>query len=91
MASESAAHAVSSELGEDDVKLTVVPRPGSTVSPEELIEFCAGQMADYAIPTYVEFQDSLPKTETQRIQYATLKERGITPSTWRRETAPTRR
>ena len=81
---ESAAHAVISNLGEDEVKLVVVSRPGADLTPGELIEFCQGQMADYAIPAYVEFRDSLPKTETHRIQYAALKAEGITPSTWQR-------
>jgi carnitine-CoA ligase len=34
---------------------------------------------------YVEFAKSLPKTDTQRIQYATLKARGVTAGTWDRE------
>lgn len=82
---ESAAHAVPSELGEDDVKLVVVLKPGASVTPEELIDFCTGRMADYAIPAYVEFRDELPKTGTHRIRYAELKEQGVTPTTWRRQ------
>jgi crotonobetaine/carnitine-CoA ligase len=39
------------------------------------------------VPRYVEFVDSLPKTATQRNQYATLRKRGITEETWDRETA----
>jgi crotonobetaine/carnitine-CoA ligase len=42
-------------------------------------------MAHYAIPRYVEFAESLPKTDTQRIQYAILKARGFTSRTWDRE------
>ena len=42
-------------------------------------------MAHYAIPRYVEFAESLPKTDTQRIQYAILKARGVTSRTWDRE------
>lgn len=88
---ECAAHAVRSELGEDDVKVAVVLRPGADVEPEELIAFCRGKMAEHAVPGYVEFRDSLPKTGTHRIQYALLKEQGITPTTWRRPTASSRR
>ncbi len=84
---ESAAHAVASELGEDDVKLVVVLRPGYEATPEELIEFCSGRMADYAIPGYVEFRETLPKTGTHRVQYALLKAEGVTPGTWRRPDA----
>jgi carnitine-CoA ligase len=81
---ESAAHAVASELGEDEVKLVVVPRPGAELTPQELIEFCEGHVADYAIPAYIEFRDALPKTGTHRVQYAALKAEGITPATWER-------
>jgi crotonobetaine/carnitine-CoA ligase len=81
---ESAAHAVTSPLGEDDVKVAVVLCPGAHVEPGELIEFCRGKMADYAIPGYVEFRDALPKTGTLRIQYAALNAEGITPGTWER-------
>ena len=81
---ESAAHAVTSELGEDEVKITVVAQPGEPPQPEEILDYCKGKMAHYAIPRYVEFTESLPKTETQRIQYAALKARGVTPGTWDR-------
>jgi crotonobetaine/carnitine-CoA ligase len=84
---ESAAHAVTSDLGEDDIKLTVVLRPNSGLSPAELIDFCVGRIADYALPSYVELRESLPKTGTQRIQYAALKAEGVTASTWRRESS----
>ena len=82
---ESAAHAVTSELGEDEVKIAVVARPGEQPKPEEILDYCRGKMARYAIPRYVEFVASLPKTETHRIQYAALKARGITHGTWDRE------
>jgi carnitine-CoA ligase len=84
---ESAAHAVRSELGEDEVKVAVVLQPDETATPEELLDFCQGRMAHYAVPRYVEFVDALPKTETQRIQYAALKQRGLTRETWDREAA----
>jgi carnitine-CoA ligase len=84
---ESAAHPVTSDLGEDEVKVCVVVRPQHTLRPEELLDFCAGRMAHYAVPRYVEFLDELPKTATERNQYATLRARGVTPQTWDREQA----
>ena len=81
---ECAAHAVESPLGEDDVKLVVVLQDGISLDPEQIVEFCEGKMAPYAVPTYVEFRAQLPKTGTQRIQYAVLKAEGITPTTWSR-------
>lgn len=84
---ECAAHAVRSPLGEDEVKVAVVLQPGETARPEELLDFCVGRMAHHAVPRFVELVDQLPKTETQRVQYGVLKERGLTPATWDREAA----
>jgi carnitine-CoA ligase len=82
---ESAVYPVPSDLGEDQVKVEVVLKPGEDLSPEQLLDHCQGKMAHYAVPRYVEFVESLPKTESQRNQYAALRERGITENTWDRE------
>ena len=82
---DSAAHPVQSELGEDEIKICVMPRPGENPAPEEILDFCAGRMARYAVPRYVEFLDALPKTATERHQYAELRSRGLTAGTWDRE------
>ena len=84
---ESAAHAVPSELGEDEVKVAVVLRSGIQLTPEALLDFCQGRMAYYAVPRYVEFIDEIPKTATHRVQYEILRQRGVTPQTWDREKA----
>ena len=83
---ESAAYAVPSELGEDEVKLAVVLKPGAILAPAELIDYCRERMAYYAVPRYIEFVAELPKTGTERIQYAALKARGIAGA-WDREQA----
>jgi carnitine-CoA ligase len=82
---ESAAYAVPSELGEDEVMVALVLRPGEKLSPAELLDFCQGRMAHYAVPRYVDLVDEIPKTGTQRVQYGVLRERGITPTAWDRE------
>jgi crotonobetaine/carnitine-CoA ligase len=81
---DSAAHAVASDLGEDEVKICVVPRPGERPSPEEILAFCDGRMSKHALPRYVEFLEALPKTATERNQYGALRARGVTPETWDR-------
>jgi len=81
---ECAAHAVPSELGEDEVKLCVIPRPGAQLDPAALVGFCENRMAKYAIPRFVEVMDALPKTPSQRVQYAALRKRGVTSDTWDR-------
>jgi len=82
---ESAAHAVPSDLGEDEIKVVVVSRNGSVIDPQELIAFCTEHMALYAVPRYVETRSEIPKTPTQRPRYAELKAQGLTPETWDRE------
>ena len=87
---ESAAVAVKSDLAEDEVKICVVLKPGFTLSPEELIRYANERMPHFAVPRYVEFMDSLPKTPTERTQKFLLKQAGITPQTWDREQAGVR-
>jgi crotonobetaine/carnitine-CoA ligase len=43
------------------------------------------------VPRYLDFRESLPKTETHRVQKAVLKKQGVTATTWDRDknkTAP---
>jgi crotonobetaine/carnitine-CoA ligase len=82
---ESAAVAVKSELAEDEVKICIVLKPGATLTPEELLAYASDRMPNFAVPRYVEFMASLPKTPTERIQKYLLKEAGVTPDTWDRE------
>jgi len=79
---ESAAVAVKSELAEDEVKICVVLKPGATLTPEELIAHANERMPYFAVPRYVEFMESLPKTPTERVQKYLLKQAGVTANTW---------
>ncbi|RIK93937.1 MAG: ATP-dependent acyl-CoA ligase [Proteobacteria bacterium] len=82
---ESAAVAAASELAEDEVMVCLTCRPGKTVTPEDLIEYCEQRMAYFMVPRYVRIMDKLPKTPTERIQKYRLREEGVTPDTWDRE------
>ena len=84
---ESAAVAVKAEMPEDEVKICVVLKPGEKVAPEELIAYAVERMPYFAVPRFVEFMESLPKTPTERGQKYLLKQAGITPNTWDREKA----
>jgi len=84
---ESAAVAMKSELGEDDIMICLMLKPGRTLTPEALIAFCNERMAYFMVPRYVRIMDQLPKTATQRTQKAELRKQGITPDTWDREGA----
>lgn len=84
---ESAAVAVPSDLGEDDVKIVVVLKPGAELNYEDLIRFCEPRMAYFMVPRYVEFREALPKNPSQRIEKYKLRAEGITRTTWDREQA----
>ena len=82
---ESAAFGIKTELGEDEVMITIVLQPGKSMTPEELLDYCKGKMADFMIPRYIEFVDELPKNKVHRILKRELKKRGITQDTYDRE------
>jgi len=84
---ESAAYGVKSELGEDEVMVAVVMKPGESMIPEELLDFCQGKMAYFMIPRYLDFVEKLPKSEVHRIMKRFLKEQGITETAYDREKA----
>lgn len=84
---ESAAVAVASELAEDEVKICIVLQPDCTLSAEDLIYYANERMPYFAVPRYVEFMESLPKTPTERIQKYVLRQAGVNENTWDREEA----
>ena len=82
---ECAAVGIPSELGDEDLKVVIRPRPGMSVSPEEVLEFCKDKMAYFMIPKYVEFIHEFPRTETSKILKRDLKT--INDQTWDRDKA----
>lgn len=50
-----------------DVRAVVVPEPGTDPSPEELTAFCAERLADYKVPTQIDFVDALPRNAMNRV------------------------
>ncbi|NLA64524.1 MAG: ATP-dependent acyl-CoA ligase, partial [Leucobacter sp.] len=81
---ESAAVAVPSEFGEDEVMIVVVTQPGESLAPNDLYEFCASKLPKFMLPRYVRFVDALPKTPTQKVQKAKLREHSVDATTWDR-------
>lgn len=84
MVAESAVFPVPSEVGEDEVMAAIVLRQNAKIAPEELIAFCEDRMAYFAIPRFVDFRESLPKTPTEKIEKYKLRKEGVSASTWDR-------
>jgi fatty-acyl-CoA synthase len=49
-------------------------KSGQTATPDEIREFCKGQIAHYKIPRYVKFVDGFPMTVTGKIQKYLMRE-----------------
>ena len=59
------------------VKAYVVPMPGVEPTEElkqELLEYCSGHIAKYAMPREIEFRKELPKTLVGKVAYRVLEE-----------------
>jgi long-chain acyl-CoA synthetase len=52
--------------GDQSIRCVLVAK--TECSPEEIIRHCRGRIADYKIPTRIEFRDQLPKSSTGKIQ-----------------------
>jgi fatty-acyl-CoA synthase len=50
---------------------------GQSATPEEIREFCKGQIAHYKIPRYIEFVPDFPMTITGKIQKFVMREQTI--------------
>ena len=66
--------AVPSELGEDEVKAYVTPRPGATVAPADVIYWCAAHLAYFKVPRYIEVRAELPRTPSLRVRKDVLRQ-----------------
>jgi fatty-acyl-CoA synthase len=64
---EAAVIAVKDEKWGEVPKGCVVLKPGSSVTEEELIDFCRSRMAHYKCPQSIDFFESLPKTGTGKV------------------------
>ena len=64
---EAAAIGVPSELGEEDILVAVVARPGTAPTPRSIADWCRARLAAIKVPRYVLFVETLPHTPTHRV------------------------
>ena len=65
---------VPSEYTEEEVKAVLEIKRGSTLTPQQMLEWADGRLPRYAVPRFIEFGDALPHTETDKVQKAPLRE-----------------
>jgi carnitine-CoA ligase len=85
---QAAAYALPSSLGEDEVAVAVVRRPGHQVVQSEIVEWCAGRLAYFAVPRFVRFMTDLPMTENGKVRKQVLRQQGVSVC-WDRERSAT--
>jgi crotonobetaine/carnitine-CoA ligase len=84
---EAACVGVAGELGDDEVKVFVVPTSAHAFNEADLIEFLAARLAHFMVPRFVELVDELPRTATMRVKKFELRSRAPSSATWDREAA----
>ena len=82
---EAAAYAVPSDLGEDDVMISVAPVAGKDIDPKDLVEFLGERMPYFMVPRYIRVLDELPKTPSSKVMKHVLRNEGVTSDSWDRE------
>jgi long-chain acyl-CoA synthetase len=58
----------------EQIKAFVVLKEGQTATEQEIIDYCAGKLAKYKLPTMVEFRTELPKTNVGKVLIKILKQ-----------------
>jgi acyl-CoA synthetase (AMP-forming)/AMP-acid ligase II len=59
----------------ESVRAVVVLRAGASATPDEIIEFCQGQLAGYKRPRAIEFVSELPRNPSGKVLKRELRER----------------
>ncbi|AEJ38326.1 AMP-dependent synthetase and ligase [Sulfobacillus acidophilus TPY] len=70
---EAAVVAVPDDKWGETPKAFIVPKPGMTVTAEELRQFCRDRLAHYKVPTSFEFVEALPRTASGKVQKYVLR------------------
>lgn len=70
------------EAGEDEVLAAIVT--DGAADPAEVLAWCEGKIPAFAIPRYLRVMDALPKTPSEKVRKAALREDGVTPDTYDR-------
>jgi len=79
---ESAAVAVPSAMGEDEIKAVAALKPGAALTPEDLHAYLAARLPAYMVPRFIQISaEELPKTSTGKIVKAALRASG-TAAAW---------
>src|SRR6516162_4247716 len=72
---EAAVVGVPDPIWGEAVHAVIIPAPGSSATPEEIIAWCRDELAHFKCPKTAEFADSLPRTTTGKVLKRELRAR----------------
>jgi fatty-acyl-CoA synthase len=52
----------------------IIPKEGATIDPQEIVDYCTGEIANFKVPRYVAIVDEFPMTQSGKIQKFRLRE-----------------
>ena len=70
---EAAAIPVPAELGEDEILVAVVVKPGHKLTSEAIAQWCRERLAPMKVPRYIVFVEDLPHTPTHKVAKALMR------------------
>jgi crotonobetaine/carnitine-CoA ligase len=80
---ESAVVGVPTEFGDERIVALVVAKPpGHPLAPSDIVDWCRARLADFKVPSTVQFREALPRTATEKIAKHILREEllsGVVP------------
>lgn len=62
------------QVGDDEVALSVVLREGEVLSHAELAEFCGSILPYFVVPSFIEFLASFPCTPNPEVRKAEIRD-----------------
>ena len=64
--------------------MSLVPKAGARLGPEEFLAWCEEKLPHFAVPRYVEVKAELPKTPSNKVQKFLLRQAGVLGDVWDR-------
>ncbi len=80
---------VPASVGEDDIKICASLKDGHSLAHADLRTHLKGELTSYQVPRYVEIRAQFPRTDTEKIRKAALRDegaKGLTTTTWDADT-----
>ena len=61
----------------EEIMAWVIPREGSSITEDEIRDFCRGKIAHFKIPKIIKFVDEFPMTVTGKVQKYVMKQQSV--------------